>query len=116
MAWCEFDHFDDYSAGHVEKYRPPSKGGNTSAIHAHRIEIEGEGYYFMARGSRQWVYKGGRGRFAWYTKDNRCIILRGTLQIWDKDSNPVTRGDHRAKRKQRTAETRMPVSRREMRD
>ena len=40
-----------------EKSRPPSRGGNTKALHAHVITIDGETFSFLALGSQQWVHK-----------------------------------------------------------
>ena len=40
----------------TDKYRPPSKGGNTRAWHRHSLTINDESYSFWALGAKRWVY------------------------------------------------------------
>lgn len=49
---------EKYAAYLKDKYRPPSRGGNTGAWHQHVMTIEGETYSFLARGARKWVLIG----------------------------------------------------------
>lgn len=44
--------FSDYRTYLKEPSRPPSRGGNTSALHAHVLVISGTEYSFLALGSR----------------------------------------------------------------
>ena len=46
----------EYNLYLIEEYRPPSRGGNTSALHSHVIEIDGENYSFKACGSQPVSY------------------------------------------------------------
>ena len=47
-----------YQKSATDKYRPPSKGGNTRAWHTHSLTINRERDSFRALGARQWVYSG----------------------------------------------------------
>ena len=105
---------ENYSAFWVEKYRPPSKGGNTKAFHSHVLTIEGEKYSFLALGTKQWVYKSDTVSFEFEIKNKYKNIKKDTIETLDKEGNKVKRGNRGFKKKLRTAETRMPVSRREM--
>lgn len=108
---------DEYRAFLVDKYRPPSRGGNTRAQHQHTMIIAGERYSFLALGARKWVYANERVSFDWEwdkTKQYRNVDRRSVV-AWDKNGNAVIRGN-RGWKKWRTAETRMPASRREQRD
>ena len=99
-----------------EKSRPPSKGGNTNALHAHVLIIEGEKYSFLALGSQQWVFCSDTVSFEYEIKDHKYKdIFAKTLITIDKNGNKVIRGNRGYKTQLRTADTRMPVSRREMR-
>ena len=76
---------ESYSAILREPYRPPSRGGNTSALHAHYLTIEGEVYSFLARGSRKWVYKGDTVTFDWELEQGKYRNIRkDTLVTRDK--------------------------------
>lgn len=116
VKWIEWTGIDDYASFLLEKSRPPSQGGNTSAIHSHRVTIDGEIYYFKARGARRWIYANDSVRFAHYDADGRNLIFKGTVEVRETTGEMVVRGDRRAKKVQRTAEARMPVSRREASD
>lgn len=113
--WIDLSKVDDYTTILIEKYRSPSKGGNTSAMHSHKLLIDGKEYFFKARGSKKWVYKSDKCIFAWYSENNRNQILKETLKSYDKQGNFITRGDRRAKNALRTTEQRLPCSRREAR-
>jgi hypothetical protein len=44
---------EHYAAYLKDKYRPPSRGGNTRAWHQHVLRINGETYAFLALGARK---------------------------------------------------------------
>lgn len=100
-----------------DKSRPPSKGGNTQARHLHVITVDGLTYSFLAAGARKWVFSTDTVSFEWkwdVTGKYRNIIPE-TVKAVDKNGNIVSRGDYDWK-PLRTANARMPVSRREQRD
>lgn len=97
-----------------EKSRPPSKGGNTNALHSHVFYIDGEKYSFLALGSQQWVFKSDLVSFEYELNGAYKNIIKDTLVTIDKSGNEVLRGNRGFKKQLRTADTRMPVSRREM--
>lgn len=100
-----------------EYSRPPSQGGNTSALHVHTMIIEGQKYSFFARGARQWVYKGDSVSFSFrITEKGYRNVLRGSVVTQDKAGRPVIRGDRRAKPVLRSTPAKPPGSRRERRD
>lgn len=99
-----------------ENSRPPSRGGNTSALHAHYLTVQGEVYSFLARGSQQWVYKSDRLTFEFELKGPYRNILPATIQTTDSKGRIVVRGNRSRKQKLRTAVARLPASRREARD
>lgn len=108
---------EHYGAYLKDKYRPPSRGGNTGAWHQHVLTIRGEKYSFLARGSRKWVFASDLVSFEWdwdETKKYRNIKAE-SLITKDKNGKLVLRGD-RSWKPWRTADTRMPASRREQRD
>ena len=108
---------EDYKSYLQEPRRPPSKGGNTRAWHGHVVTIDGEKFSFRALGTKQWVFKSDKISFDWEwdtTHAYRNISL-GSIQVWDKNGEPVTRGE-RGSKKLRTAPARLPASRREQRD
>lgn len=100
----------------VENSRPPSKGGNTGALHSHLIEIDGEKYSFLALGTQQWVFKSDTVSFEYEIKDRYKNIAKETIVTLDRHGQPIVRGNRGFKNKLRTAVTRIPGSRREQRD
>lgn len=102
----------------VEKSRPPSRGGNTRAMHRHILVINGVGYSFLAAGSRQFAFKSDTVSFSWRWDDTRKYrnIDVETLVVKDKVGQIIVRQVVGAKAQWRTADARMPVSRREFRD
>ena len=100
----------------TEKSRPPSKGGNGKARHSHVITIEGERYSFIAFDSKQWVFKTDTVSFEYEVNDGYKNIIPETIVTTDKDGKPVVRGNRGYKKKLRTADTRLPGSRRESKD
>lgn len=96
--WIIPSKVDKYTTNLIEKYRSPAKGGNTSALHSHRIVIGDLEFFFKARGSKKWVYKSDDCVFAYYPDNGKNIILKNTLKAYDKNGNFVSRGDRRAKK------------------
>jgi len=108
--------FDDYQKYLREEHRPPSRGGNTKALHSHVLTIDGEKYSFLAHGACQWAFKSDTVSFDYViTKGKWRNILSETFVARDKDGEPVLRG-RKPPKKRRTAPPRMPGSRRERRD
>lgn len=105
---------EDYQKYLREKSRPPSKGGNTKARHSHVLFIDGKKYSFLALGSQQWVFKTDLVSFDYELKGQYRNIDKETLVTIDKSGKEVVRGNRDFKKQLRTADTRMPVSRREI--
>lgn len=105
---------ESYQKSLNEKSRPPSRGGNTNALHSHVLYIDGEKYSFLALGSQQWVFKSDLVSFEYELNGTYKNIIKDTLVTTDKSGNEVLRGNRGFKKQLRTADTRMPVSRREM--
>jgi hypothetical protein len=105
---------DDYQTSLKDKYRPPSRGGNTHAWHQHRLTLDGKVYSFLALGSKKWVFKNDTVSFEWEWDNSQKYrnIKSETLQTWDKNSNIIIRGERDSK-PWRTSESRLPCSRRE---
>jgi hypothetical protein len=82
-----------------DKYRPPSKGGNTRAWHAHFLVINDDMYSFLALGARKWVYAGDCISFEWdWSPDGKYRnIRRDSIRTWDKNGSPVVRGERGSK-------------------
>jgi hypothetical protein len=105
---------DDYKTFLKENSRPPSRGGNTSALHVHTMFIGEERYSFFARGSKRWIFKGDLVSFDYeVTPEGYRNVVRDSIVTVDQKGQVQLRGDRRWKPKLRTAETRMPGSRRE---
>ncbi|TVU87765.1 hypothetical protein FQP89_19490 [Vreelandella titanicae] len=105
---------EDYQKYLKEKSRPPSRGGNTKSLHAHILVIDGKQYSFLALGSQQWVFKTDLVSFEYELDGQYRNVDKETLVTTDKSGNKVVRGNRGFKRQLRTADARMPVSRREM--
>lgn len=105
-----------YSLFLQEPSRPPSRGGNTKALHSHSLEIEGEKYSFLAFGSQQWVFKSDSVSFDYEIKNGYKNIFKESIVTMDRSGNAVTRGNRSFKKQLRTAPDRLPGSRREQRD
>lgn len=105
-----------YSSKLFEHYRPPSKGGNTRALHTHLLLIGGKTYSFFALGTKQWVFSGDTVSFNYLTTAKGFHnVLRDSILTRDKNGELVERGLRGRKRVLRTAPTRLPGSRRESR-
>lgn len=101
----------------MEPRRPPSRGGNTRAWHVHFLEIGGATYSFKALGTKKWVFKHDTVSFEWEWDDTQRYrnVVRETVRVLDRNSKSVVRG-LRGSKPYRTAQARMPASRREQRD
>ncbi|WP_073963446.1 hypothetical protein [Serratia grimesii] len=100
----------------VEKSRPPSRGGNGKALHSHIITIDGIRYSFLANDSKQWVFKSDTVSFEYESEGVYNNINRESITTVDKNGDSIIRGNRGYTKKMRTADTRLPGSRRECRD
>lgn len=101
----------------ADKYRPPSRGGNTTVRHRHRIIIDGEWYSWFAVGAKKWIFKGDRVTFQYeVTPEGYRNVVPETLRTVDKKGKEVIRGVRGPAFTRRTAAARPPASRRERRD
>lgn len=99
-----------------EQSRPPSRGGNTKALHSHKLEIEGERYSFLALGSQQWVFKSDSVSFDYEIKNGYKNIIKESMVTWDRHGKVVVRGNRGFKKELRMTPARLPGSRREQGD
>lgn len=108
----------NYKTFLMEPSRPPSRGGNTRALHQHSFEVDDERYSFLAVGGKRWIFASDTAMFRWEWDDSKRYrnVLKDTLRTTDKSGSAVVRGDRSFKKKLRTATTRLPGSRREQRD
>jgi hypothetical protein len=108
----------DYRTGLREPSRPPSKGGNTAALHGHSIKIGDAWYSFLALGAQKWVFASDTVAFdwAWDASGKYRNIVKESIRTLDKNGVPVVRGNRGSKPKLRTAQTRLPARRRERKD
>ncbi len=107
----------NYKTFLVDKYRPPSRGGNTRAWHRHSFEVEGDQFSFLALGAKKWIFAKDTVEFNWEwnkTKKYRNVLPE-TVSTKDADGNIEVRGE-RGDKKWRTSSVRMPASQREQRD
>ena len=84
----------NYSARLVDKYRPPSRGGNTRAQHRHAFQVDEDWHSFLALGTKKWVFVGDTVEFEWSRDDSGKYrnIDAGTIKTKDKGENVVVRG------------------------
>lgn len=99
-----------------EPSRPPSRGGNTGALHSHVLEIEGEKFSFLALGSQQWVFKSDVVSFDYKIENGYKNIIKESIITIDRYGKFVSRGNRGFKTRLRSAPARLPGSRREQRD
>lgn len=105
---------ENYTTILAEPGRPPSKGGNTRALHSHRLTVDGEHYSFLALGSRKWIFASDVVSFDYVlTPEGYRNIIKHSLRAFDKNGKAVVRGDRGSKPTLRTAPARLPGSRRE---
>jgi hypothetical protein len=105
---------DDYKTFLPEPSRPPSRGGNTSALHSHAVFIGDRKFTFLARGAKKWIFKTDTASFSYRrTPEGYLNILKKTVRTVDMTGAEVVRGDCGWKAKLRTSPGRMPGSRRE---
>ena len=78
----------------VETHRPPSRGGNTRALHRHALRIDGVWYSWRALGGRKWAHKGDQVAFRFKTTSggHRHVIKR-TFRAVDSSGKEVARGN-----------------------
>ncbi|MDB4912915.1 MAG: hypothetical protein JWM95_559 [Gemmatimonadetes bacterium] len=107
---------DGYHCYLKEPHRPPSRGGNTRALHQHVLEIEDAKYSFLALGSQKWVFKTDRVSFEYERKGPYRNIVKSSIETVDKNGRAVVRGNRDLKTQLRTTPSRLPASRREQRD
>ncbi|MGZ0799615.1 hypothetical protein ACXNAL_00065 [Kluyvera ascorbata] len=100
----------------TEKSRPPSKGGNSKARHTHILIVDGERYSFIAFDSKQWVFKTDTVSFDYEINNGYKNIIPDSIETIDKNGCRVVRGNRGYTKKLRTADARLPGSRRECRD
>ncbi|GAA0317880.1 hypothetical protein GCM10009087_30320 [Sphingomonas oligophenolica] len=108
----------DYRTVLREPSRPPSKGGNTAALHGHSIKIGDAWYSFLALGAQKWVFASDTVAFdwAWDASGKYRNIVKESIRTLDKNGVPVVRGNRGSKPKLRTAQTRLPARRSEWKD
>jgi len=108
---------DEYKAYLQEPSRPPSRGGNTRAWHSHVLIIGDVRYSFLALGTKKWVFASDVTSFDWEWDETKRYrnIVRDSIQVWDRYGQAVVRGE-RGVKERRTAQARMPASRREQRN
>ncbi|WP_297572169.1 hypothetical protein [uncultured Deefgea sp.] len=107
--------FEKYEKFLKENSRPPSRGGNTKALHSHVLTIGGEKYSFLSLGSQQWAHKSDSLSFDYEVNDGYKNIIKETFIVKSKAGEPIVRGNHGFKPTLRTAVSRMPASKREQR-
>lgn len=108
--------FEAYGLFLRENHRPPSRGGNTKALHSHVLTIEGDRYSFLALGSQQWAHKSDTVSFEYEVNDGYKNVVKETFRAFSKSGEAVVRGNRGFKKQLRTAVSRLPASRREQRD
>lgn len=109
--------FHAYNTYLAEPSRPPSKGGNTKALHRHVIIIGGDKYSFFAPWAGKFAYKGELISFDWdwdKTGEFRNIV-KPSFEAFAKDGTVQIRGD-RGDKVRRTANARPPGRRSEWKD
>lgn len=76
---------DLYRCFLMDKYRPPSRGGNTRAWHQHALTIDGERFTFLALGARKWVYSRDTVSFdwAWDESGHYRNVDTASVMTWD---------------------------------
>lgn len=100
-----------------DKYRPPSRGGNTRAWHQHVLTIDGERYSFLATWAGKFVYKNETVSFDWEwdaTHRYRNVDVASVI-AWNANGLQVLRGQ-RGGKVWRIATARLPARRREWKD
>ena len=94
---------DDYKKSLWESARPPSRGGNTKALHRHSMEINGDWYSFFALGAQQWAFKGDILKFDYIlTPKGYRNVIKNSVSATDKKGNLVHRGNRGFKKQLRS--------------
>ena len=95
--------FTKYQSFLIEAYRPPSRGGNTKALHSHRMLIGENWYSFLALGSKQFVFKTDTVKFEYVkTPEGYLNVRKHTIVTKDAKGKMVHRGDRRFKKQLRS--------------
>lgn len=96
-----------YNTKLVEFYRPPSRGGNTKALHKHLMLIEGQWYSFFALGSKKFVFKNDTVKFEYLsTEEGYRNVKKQTIVTKDEKGKLVYRGNRGFKKQLRTTPSR----------
>lgn len=107
--------FEKYEKFLNEPSRPPSRGGNTNALHSHVLSIGGEKYSFLTLGSQQWAFKSDTISFEYEVRGSYKNIIKETFTVKTQAGEPIVRGNHGFRPTLRTANSRLPASKREQR-
>lgn len=87
----------------IEAYRPPSRGGNTKALHRHQMLIDENWYSFCALGSKKFVFKTDTVKFEYVkTPEGYLNVRKNTIVTKDAKGKMVHRGDRRFKKQLRS--------------
>ena len=93
----------DYKPSLMEANRPPSRGGNTKALHIHRMLIDEKWYSFFALGSKKFVFKADTVKFSYVkTPEGFLNVVKNTIVTKDAKGKTVHRGDRRFKKQLRS--------------
>lgn len=86
--------WEAYETFLIEAYRPPSKGGNTKALHTHRMLIDDNWYSFYALGQKKFVFKTDTVSFGYIiTKNGYRNVKKMTIITRDAKGKLVWRGN-----------------------
>ncbi|MCD8428489.1 hypothetical protein [Tenacibaculum finnmarkense] len=107
---------EKYSSVLLEPSRPPSRGGNTKALHMHIITISDKEFSFKALGTKQWIFKTDYVTFQYEINNTYNNIILDTLITIDKKGDTIKRGIREEKEKQRIVQSRPPASRKEIKN
>lgn len=93
---------DDYKTILEEAYRPPSRGGNTKALHKHKMLIDEEWYSFFALGAKKFVFKKDTVEFNYIiTEKGYRNVIKNTIATNDAKGNLISRGNRGFKKQLR---------------
>ena len=95
--------WEAYQTFLIEAYRPPSKGGNTTALHTHRMLIGGNWYSFYALGKKMFVFKNDTVSFDYIiTESGYRNVKKPTITTRDAKGKVVRRGNRGYKKQLRS--------------
>ena len=98
VQWIQFRYFEGYARSLLERRTTQDFYDKETATHSHSFMVGTHRYFFTACGPRQWLHKGDTGAFAYYERNGRRRLLKGTLVARNKGGSYVCRGDRHAKR------------------